>query len=129
MAVLLDDCRNTLLCLFDQKDSRTIGYLRELNEDLGVIEKTWKPAGWFRAIMRASFARLRESVRKREREVDQSTGPISEQQPGDQTSQPLFSSYGIDEPFFNFFDSTRMHFPDFENGFMWDLNNGILPTL
>ena len=128
MAVLLDDCRNALLS-FEPKDSQSIGYLRELNEDLGVIEKTWKPAGWFREIMRASFARLRANVRKRKRELDQSSGREPEQQPEDQTSQPLFSGYGIDEPFLNYFDSTRMHFPDFENGFMWDLNNGILPTL
>ncbi|PSN75600.1 hypothetical protein BS50DRAFT_671698 [Corynespora cassiicola Philippines] len=129
MAVLLDDCRNALLFSSESRDSKSIGYLRELNEDLGIIEKTWKPAGWFREIMRAALARLRDNVRKRKRKLDQLSSHETEQQPEDDTPQTLYGEYGMDEPFVNLYESTRVHFPDFENLFTWDLNDGSLPTL
>lgn len=117
MAVLLSDCRDALLGSEEPRKSGSFGRLRQLNDDLSILEKTWKPAGWFRELIRISLSKLQERVRKRKEGQTRTPEPERQPQQGGVPSVPegaLFcESPGV------LFESARELFPDLETIFNW----------
>ncbi|KAL0261571.1 hypothetical protein SLS55_003001 [Diplodia seriata] len=95
-----------------------------LNDDLSVLEKTWKPAGWFRELIRISLSKLQERTRKRKEGRAQPSEPGQQSQEGNATSVPD-SALFCESPG-ALFESARELFPDLENVFNWNSADAFL---
>ncbi|EOD44008.1 cutinase transcription factor 1 alpha [Neofusicoccum parvum] len=95
-AVLLGDCRDALLGSEEPRKTGSFGRLRQLNDDLGILEETWKPAGWFRELIRISLSKLHE------KHDDTQSAVVLCESPG------------------SLFESARELFPDLANIFNWN---------
>lgn len=118
MAVLLADCCDALLGSDEPRKTNSFGRLRQLNDDLSILEETWKPAGWFRELIRISLSKLQEKVRKRKDNPKRTPEP--ERQPPQNNTETAADAPLFCESPGTLFDSARELFPDLENIFSWN---------